>query len=82
MVAQIPRIAQVRHRPAVQIVLGHALLRETLERRRIPRGLRPEQRVSPDFFGRAGIIDFVQLVYNSSGLLRERGDIMDHRPGR
>src|SRR3954447_10892337 len=62
VIAELARIGQIGHRPAVQVVLGHAFFYESLEAVGISRGLRPEQAVAADFLGRAAVIDFVKLV--------------------
>src|SRR5437870_12740363 len=55
-------VDQVLRLPPVQIVLGHAALSELLPPIVLARGERTEQRVAPDLFVAAGVIDLVELV--------------------
>ena len=62
MIAELAWIAEIGDLPAIQIVLGHALLGESLEFIGIAGGLCAEQAVAPDLFGRPTVVDFVKLV--------------------
>src|SRR6266446_3575958 len=53
---------QVGYRPAVQVVLGHALLGEALEPLGVAAGLGHLQRRDPDGLGGARVVALVQLV--------------------
>ena len=62
MIAQFARIAQIRARPAIQIVFGHAFLSKTFEFGRVAGGLRAKQAIAADFLGRTAIVDFIKFV--------------------
>src|SRR5882762_7723637 len=62
MIAELAWIAEIGDLPAIQIILGHALLGESLEFIGIAGGLCAEQAVAPDLFGRPAVVDFVKLV--------------------
>ena len=62
VIAELTWIGQIGHLPAVQVVLGHALLGESLEFIGIAGGLCAEQAVAADLLGRAAVVDFVKLV--------------------
>src|SRR6266478_5334353 len=62
VIAEFAWIAEIGDPPAIQVVLGHALLGESLEFIGIARGLCAEQAVAPDLLGRAAVVDFVKLV--------------------
>src|SRR5208282_447619 len=62
VVAELAGIGQIRHFPAVEIVLRHTILGEALEALGIAGRLRAEQAIAADFFGRAAVIDLVELV--------------------
>src|SRR6266550_3204637 len=58
----IVRVDEIRYRPAVQVVLGHALLGESLVLRACPRELGDHQRLEADALVIAEVVAFVQLV--------------------
>src|ERR1700736_4479782 len=62
VIAELAWIAEIGDLPAIQVVLGHALLGEALEFVGIAGGLCAEQAVAPDRLGRAAVVDFVKLV--------------------
>src|SRR5208282_703476 len=62
VIAELAGIGQIRHLPAVEIVLRHAILGEALEAVGIAGRLRAEQAIAADFFGRAAVVDLVELV--------------------
>src|SRR5262245_66151404 len=62
VIAELARIGEVGHLPAVEIVFGHAFLGEALEAVGIAGGLRAEQAVAADLLGRAAVVDLVELV--------------------
>src|SRR5215510_6247424 len=57
VIAQLARIGEVGHLPAVEVVLGHALLGEALEAVGVAAGLRAEQAVAADLLGRAAVVE-------------------------
>ena len=62
MIAELAWIAEIGDLPAIQVVLGHAFLGETLEFIGVAGGLRAEQAVASDFLGLAAVVDFVKLM--------------------
>src|SRR5262245_58034241 len=62
VITERARIGQVGYLPAIQIVLGHALLSETLELVGVARRLGAEQAIAADLLGRAPVVDLVELV--------------------
>ena len=59
VVAEFARIAQVGHLPAVEVVLGKALLGKSLHPVGVAASLGAEQTVAADLFGRARVVDLV-----------------------
>src|SRR5262249_61080753 len=57
VVAQLARIGEVGHRPAVEVVFGYALLGEALEAVGVAGGLRAEQAIAAGLLGRSPVID-------------------------
>ena len=62
VIAKLAGIAEIGGLPAIQIVLGHALLGESLEFIGIAGSLCAEQAVAADFLSRTAVVDFVKLV--------------------
>src|SRR5581483_139083 len=62
MKAELARIEQVRHGPAVEVVFGHALLGEALEAGGVAGGVGAEQGGTAELLRRAAIVDLVELV--------------------
>src|SRR5687768_10204829 len=62
VIAQLAWIGEIRHAPAVEVVLGHALLGESLEPVGVAGRHGAEERIPADFFGRTAVVDLVELV--------------------
>src|SRR4051812_13781732 len=60
--AHIVRIDQIGCGPAVQVVLRHARIRESLPSIILPGGDRSEQRVPADLLMAAGVIHLIEFV--------------------
>src|SRR4051794_41238801 len=60
--AHVVGIDQIGHRPAGEVVFGHALVGEGLPLRRLTVGIGPEDREAADFLVAAGIVDLIEFV--------------------